>query len=145
MAKRFQFRLETLHKHRQRETDSAKRAFGEVAQMRMAKEREIDGRTGYLNALLTAPPKGKVHELQAYSSHIAAVREHIEVLKAELANIAEIEAMRRNELTRTMRDENVLDTLRDKHVEQHRQALLAEEQATLDEIALRSKPLLSGM
>lgn len=137
MAKRFQFRLKGLYKYRQHKTTEAKNALGEIAQLRMLKENEISTRKGYLESLMVVQRSIKVSELQAHSAHISSVKEEIIRLERELVSLEEIEAMRRNHLTRTMRDEKVIEKLHDRKLAEHRDTVQREDQALMDEIALR--------
>lgn len=139
MAKRFQFRLESLYKFRQQKTDTARVALGQVALAKQEKLREIAVKNEYLESILTNSTRAKAFELQAKVTHIQTVKDEIKQLETELRNIEEIEALRRNELTRTMRDERVLEKLRDKKIVEHSEQIKIEEQNQLDEIALRRK------
>jgi flagellar export protein FliJ len=65
------------------------------------------------------------------------VRAEIKRLHSELDNLLEIEALRRKVLSEMMKEEKVLDSLREKKVAEHKSILLHEEQNLMDEIASR--------
>ena len=142
MAKRFKFRLDGLHKFRRYKTNEAKLAFGEIAQLRNAKQQEIAQQRDYLASLMVGKSSVKAAELQMHLAHISSVRDRIATLEKELRNLFEIESLRRKELTHTMRDEKVMDNLHDKKLAEHSHALLREEQIMMDEIALRTEQTL---
>lgn len=142
MAKRFQFRLDGLHKFRQHKTTEAKNALGAIAQARMAKEREISVQKDYLESLRWKNSAVKASQMQAHFAHIQSVSADIERLQEELKSIEEIEAFRRNELTRTMRDEKVIDNLKDKKLAEYNESVLHEEMNTMDEMAQRAVKVL---
>ncbi len=142
MAKRFQFRLEGLHKYRQHKTTEAKNALGTIAQARMAKEREISETKEYLESLQWKNSSVKASQMQAHFAHIQSVTADIERLQQELRNIMEIESMRRNELTQTMRDEKVIDNLKEKKLAEYNESVLHEEMNTMDEMAQRAVKVL---
>ncbi len=92
----------------------------------------------YLDHLQLKRRSGTVLELQVRASHAESVRQHIKTLRNDLVNLGEIEVLRRDELNRTMRDEKVLDKLRDKKLSEYNHDVLSEEQAQMDEIAMRA-------
>lgn len=71
------------------------------------------------------------------TEHIHTVRAEIKRLHSELENLLEIEALRRKVLSEMMKEEKVLDSLREKKVAEHKSILLHEEQNLMDEIASR--------
>jgi flagellar export protein FliJ len=74
------------------------------------------------------------------AEHIHAVRTLIQRLHSELENLREIESLRRRVLTELMKEEKVLDSLREKKEADHKGLVLSEEQKTMDEIASRRTP-----
>ncbi len=130
--------MDGLHRFRQHKTNEAKLALGEITTLRLAKQKEIDDLLMYLEHLQLVRRSMRVLELQTNAAHAESVRQHIDRLRTELQNLNEIEMLRRQELTKTMRDEKVLDKLRDKKVSEYNHSVLIEEQLQMDEIAMRS-------
>ncbi|MFN5865874.1 MAG: flagellar export protein FliJ [Candidatus Kapaibacterium sp.] len=137
MSKRFTFRLDSLHRLRQHKTEQAKLALGEIARMRFEKEQEIERQKLYLQEYNEQTRSRKVADHQIRTEHIQAVRADIKRLLSELENLLEIEALRRKVLSEMMKEEKVLDSLREKKVAEHKSILLHEEQNLMDEIASR--------
>lgn len=82
----------------------------------------------------------KVADHQMRAEHIHAVRTLIRRLHSELENLREIVSLRRKVLTELMKEEKVLDSLREKKEAEHKGLVLSEEQKTMDEIASRRTP-----
>ena len=137
MSKRFTFRLESLRRLRQHKTNEAKISLGEVSQMCVAKVQEIQALQRYHDEIKGNTGLMKVMNHQMRSEHALAVKEDLKRLAAELVNLREIEALRRMKLTEAMKEEKILDSLRDKKEIQHKHDLLVEEQGMMDEIASR--------
>lgn len=142
MAKKFKFRLESLHSLRKHKTTEAKNALGEVVQLRVAKQQRIAERTLYFEQLSMNYGTMRASEAQAVFAHKEAVRTEIQQLQKELVNLQEIEQQRRVDVTTTMRNEKVLDTLKEKQRTEHSHSVLREEQAFMDDLALRSSSAL---
>lgn len=140
MAKRFTFRLDSLHRFRKHRTEQAKTALGEIARLRYEKEVQIEDRVRYLELYVGEVRSAKVAEHQMRAEHVVSVRAEIKRLHAELENLREIESLRRNVLTELMKEEKVLDSLREKKEADHKGMVLSEEQKTMDEIASRRNP-----
>ncbi len=138
MAKRFSFRLDGLHRFRQHKTNEAKLALGEITRLRQNKQKEIEEMLEYLKHLDSSRRTTRVLEYQVNVAHAESVRQHIVKLHEELQSLSEIELLRRTELTHTMRDEKVLDKLREKKLSEYHHSVLIEEQTQMDEIAMRS-------
>lgn len=140
MAKRFTFRLDSLHRFRRHRTHQAKLALGEITQLRYAKEQEIEERVLFLEQYRMDVRTVKVADYQMRAEHVHAVRAEIKKLRSELENLCEIESLRRQVLTELMKEEKVLDSLREKKEADHKGLVLSEEQKLMDEIASRRDP-----
>jgi flagellar FliJ protein len=138
--KKFAFRLEPLLKIRAEKTSDAKEALGQAVQLRLLKERsiaekrayslDVQKRSGFKNSV-------SVQDLQASFQHVRAVAEEIAQLEKECSQITEIETLRRELLSEAMKQEKVLDKLKEKKKVQFHKDLLKEESALLEEIAQR--------
>jgi len=122
---------------RQHKTEQAQLALGEIARMRFEKEQEIEQRKLYLQKYNDQTRSRKIADHQMRTEHIHTVRAEIKRLHSELDNLLEIEALRRKVLSEMMKEEKVLDSLREKKVAEHKSILLHEEQNLMDEIASR--------
>ena len=122
---------------RQHKTEQAQLALGEIARMRFEKEQEIEQRKLYLQKYNDQTRSRKIADHQMRTEHIHTVRAEIKRLHSELDNLLEIEALRREVLSEMMKEEKVLDSLREKKVAEHKSILLHEEQNLMDEIASR--------
>ncbi len=144
MSKRFSFRLDGLQKFRHFKTNEAKLALGEIARMRHEKQESINDLQRYLDSRELHRATVRAAEWQATIAHVDSVRERIKSLRMELVNLQEIEILRRKELSRTMQDEKVLENLREKKRAEYDHSVLLEEQALMDDIAMRTDQVLQS-
>ena len=136
MAKKFSFRLDPVLKLRSHKVNQAKVELGHIVGLRTAKEKEIEEQEEYFDKLLTSEIKStSASELQAMTSHKAFVEDEIKKLHNENEQLKELEDFRRNKLSNAMKDEKVLEKLKDKKQTIHKEELQKEETQTLDEIA----------
>jgi len=140
MAKKFQFRLESLLRIRTHKVEEAKEALNEIIQARLKKKREIQEREEQIQAA-HAHRGGKssrpVGELQAVWHHVESLRDQIKMLEQEYSQLGEIETLRREILSEAMKKEKVLEKLKEKKQVQHGADIAREEQLFLDDIAQR--------
>jgi len=139
-VKKFAFRLEPLLKIRSEKTAEAKDMLGQAMQVRIAKERTIAEKKQYsleLQKKGVHETKISVQELAANFHHLRAVAEEIKQLEKEHAQVLEIESLRRGILSEAMKQEKVLDKLKEKKKEQFLKDVAHEENALLEDIAQR--------
>ena len=139
MAKRFQFRLEPFLKLRTHKVDEAKNALKIAANMRHSKEHEIDVQECYFRELLTSSSGScKAVELQVSHFHKAHVSDEIKRLEKEKVKLLEVESQKRTHLTDKMKEEKVLQKLKEKQIAVNKDEIEKEEVKVLDEIARNS-------
>lgn len=140
MAKRFQFRLETVLGLRSQEVKDAQNRLGEAVQIRNAKEQEIEEKQKYYNSLMeqAAEKKLRIWDMEVQWYHARAVEREIKELEKQLVSLEEIVEIRRTELSEAMKKEKVLTKLKDKKHALHIQEEQRAEQNFLDEIAQRT-------
>jgi flagellar export protein FliJ len=137
MAKKFVFRLETLHKLRTHKANQAKEALNQVVFLRVKKENEIDNQKNYQSELnRTNPESSKVINMQAMLFHRSFISEDISRLENEKKQIVEIETLKRRELSEAQKQEKIIDKLKEKKIGAYKETLLKEESKNLDEIGL---------
>ncbi|MGA2296461.1 MAG: flagellar export protein FliJ [FCB group bacterium] len=137
MAKVFNFRLDPLLKIRTHKKKVAEEAFAHAVNKRLNKENEITGKEDYFTSLLKSK-SGKVPiiELQHEYYHKNFVKEEIKQLKLEKVDLIEIEDKKRIALTEAMKDEKILDKLKEKQKIVYIDEIEKEEQKILDDIAI---------
>ncbi|MFN3270592.1 MAG: flagellar FliJ family protein, partial [Candidatus Kapaibacteriota bacterium] len=81
----------------------------------------------------------KAIEIQALNYHKEYVREEIRELKEQLARIVEIENILRMRLVEAMKEEKVLQKLKEKEFDAYKVALNKEETKLLDEISIQKE------
>lgn len=139
MAKQFKYRLEPLLKIRAEKVRREREELARIVKKRMDAEENIARFQTYFEGLLVAgAPQVKASELAAAQNHKLFVKEEIKRLEFEKANIVEIENVGRKRLTEAMKNEKILTKLKDKRKDAHYSEINREENATMEEIAIRN-------
>lgn len=137
MAKRFEFKLNSLLKLRSYKAQLAEESLYNVMQMRIDKEELISARKEYYSQLLTKKNgSSKAGALQSNIHHREYVEKEILKLEKELQRLREIENIRRKHLSDALKDEKVLEKLKERKIATHKSDSLKEENAVLDEISI---------
>jgi flagellar protein FliJ len=138
MAKKFNFKLESVLKYRADKVSQAIDSLNQAVKIRIEKQKEInDTESRIIEIASKFDNKTKARDLQVRDSHIVFLNEEILRLEQEKKQIIEIESIRRLKLTRAMKDEKVLEKLKEKKLETYNEELKKEEGLVLDEIGLR--------
>ena len=138
MAKKFNFKLEPILKLRNYKTNTAKESLSQALTARYAKETEINQVMNQKNNWLDKPTKSaKVWEMQAKQNHLNLLDIQNAKLEKEKQQIVEIENVRRAVLANAMKDEKIIEKLKEKQKERHWQETEMEERNFLDEISIR--------
>ena len=136
MGKKFEFRLEKILSLRTQKVTQEKLALGKVQSLRLNKEQEAQSQNDYQDELKKVKHnKGQASMLQAHHQHRTFIREEIKKLEDEIDQLKEIEELRRVRLTEAMKDEKVLEKLKEKRKYDHEEDSKHEEVLTLDEIS----------
>lgn len=137
MAKKFEFRLETILKLRTHKAQAAKEDLQKAVGLRTRKEQEIEDTTNYLLGLRNAGfGLVKSDELRAMDDHKRHVERTIEEMKKELSRLLEIEAAKRIVLNNAMREQKIMEKLKEKKFETYKFELNREESQELDAIGI---------
>lgn len=137
MAKKFDFRYETILKMRTEKVTQAKESLNQAVKVRLEKEKTIDDYKNYKNNLIIADEKSiKAADLQNKFYHKQHIENEIKRFEKEKEQIIEIENLRRSKLTVAMKDEKVMEKLKDKKKEQHKEEVKLEEKRFYDEIGI---------
>jgi len=109
-----------------------------IVNLRLAKEKNIEERSEYLDSLMKAK-KGKTPaaNLQADYYHKDFVKNEIKKLENDRVQLLEIENVKRQKLTEAMKEEKILEKLKDKQKQVYMADLNKDETEELNEIALR--------
>lgn len=138
MAKKFKFKLESVLKFRADKVNQAKDSLNQAIKLRIEKQNAIDATRDKINDMLTqGKAKVKARDLQAKENHINSLYDEILRLEEEKKQIVEIENIRRIKLTNAMKDEKVIDKLKEKQKQEHVIEQNLEESKMLDELGLR--------
>ncbi len=136
MAKKFNFRLESVLKLRTEKVLQAQDSLYQVQRVRIEKEKIIDNYHQLKKKLNYEDKKFlKAANLQAISNHKEHLNHEIERLGKEKQQILEIEEFRRQKLTKAMVDERALEKLKERKMNDHSDALKSEESKFFDEVA----------
>lgn len=137
MAKKFDFRYESILKLRAEKVTQAQESLNQVVRVRNEKEQSIQDYKNYKeNINLIEEKSTKAAELQNKIYHKQHIENEIKRLEKEKEQILEIEKLRRNKLTVAMKDEKVMEKLKDKKIIQHLDDIKHEESKFFDEVGI---------
>lgn len=136
MAKKFNFRMDSLLKIRSHKVDTAKDELAKVVAFRNSKEQIMQI---YLNEIeLISSQKGKMNldDLRGNFHRKSFLKDEITKVESEIERIKELENLKIQQLQAAMREEKVLINLKDKKYQTYLQEMKAEENIMFDEISL---------
>jgi flagellar export protein FliJ len=136
MAKKFNFRLDSILRLRNHKVSLAKDELSRAAGLRSQKESQIEDKENYYRKMQQSQ-KGLISacELQAQFHHKTFVEEEIKKLQVERIRLKEIENLKMKTLSTAMQEEKVLEKLKDKKLIEHKSQMNKEETTTLDDVA----------
>jgi flagellar FliJ protein len=140
MAKKFSYRLETFLNLKTFKVKEIEENIQKVLYYRTQTEEEIRKNQEYL-AMLNNNRNGhfKAIEIQALNYHKEAVKDEIENLRSQLSRIIEIENILRQRLVEAMKEEKVLQKLKERQFEAYMYEVNREETKLLDEITVQKE------
>lgn len=140
MAKKFSYRLETFLNLKTFKVKEIEENIQKVLYYRTQIEEEIRKNQEYL-AMLNNNRNGhfKAIEIQALNYHKEAVKDEIENLRSQLSRIIEIENILRQRLVEAMKEEKVLQKLKERQLEAYMYEVNREETKLLDEITVQKE------
>lgn len=137
MAKKFDFRYESILKLRAEKVTQAQESLNQAVKVRLDKEKSIEDYKNYKsNINITEEKSTKAADLQNKIYHKQHIENEIKKLEKEKEQILEIEKLRRSKLTVAMKDEKVMEKLKDKKLQQHSDDIKLEESKFFDEIGI---------
>ena len=138
MAKKFNFKLDTVLRLRSDKTEEAKTELQIIIRKRIEKEQLIEEEI--LKLALhnkTRDEHKKLEEIQAFYYHKEYINQEIKKLNMELDNLLDIESLKRIKYNEALKEEKVLQKLKDKKKSEFMAEIEHKEQLELDEIAIR--------
>lgn len=138
MAKKFNFKLDTVLRLRSDKTEEAKTELQLIIRKRIEKEQLIEEEI--LKLALhnkTRDEHKKLEEIQAFYYHKEYINQEIKKLNMELDNLLDIESLKRIKYNEALKEEKVLQKLKDKKKSEFMAEIEHKEQLELDEIAIR--------
>ncbi len=140
MPKKFVFRLESLLNLKAHKVKEIEEAIQKVLYFRHRTEEEIRKQEEYLRSISNGNSgRFKILDLQAQVNHKEYIAAEIEKLQIQLERIIEIESIYRARLTEAMKEEKILEKLKDKKLETYNEELKKEETKHLDEISINKE------
>jgi flagellar export protein FliJ len=138
MAKKFNFKLDTVLRLRSDKTEEAKTELQLIIRKRIEKELLIDEEyTRLANHNTTRNEHKKLEQIQAFYYHKEFINQEIKKLKMELDNLLDIESLKRIKYNEALKEEKVLLKLKEKKKSEFIAEIEHKEQLELDEIAIR--------
>jgi flagellar FliJ protein len=135
MAKKFIFRLDPLLKLRNFKVKEAKEDLGKAVKIRLEKEKELNEMNNYFHSLLkTRKGLSSAAELQTQWHHKNYIEGELVTLETEGKKLLEIESVKRQLLTKAMKEEKVLEKLKERKELIYKEEIGKEETKELDEI-----------
>lgn len=136
MAKKFKFQLESFLKLKNFNVSKAEDALNRVLILKYEKEAEIENIFTEISDLNNSPRKQTIIDLQSRFHRKIYLEERIVQIKYEITKIVEIENIKRKDLQEAMKEEKILEKLKDKKREEFRFLNNKEEDLALDEISI---------
>lgn len=138
MAKKFSFKLESVLKYRADKVNQAIDALNQVVKLRIEKEKKINELIQLKKEIYSqGKKKVKASDLQTKNNYLNSLDEEISKLENEKKQIIEIENIRRIKLTEAMKDEKVIEKLKEKKISSYKEEIRKEEGIFLDEIGIK--------
>lgn len=137
MAKKFNFRLDTVLKLRSYDVKLAKEALSQATAQRINKQNEIEDAKREIAGLF-GQEIGivSVEYMQQKQYRQEFLKEHIVVLEQEKEELLKIEEKRKLELNEANKQEKILIKLKDKKKAEYTFEMGIEDQKNMDEIAI---------
>lgn len=140
MAKKFNFRLESVLKLREQKVEEARDSLNQAVRIRLQKEEMLKSNQSIISGLRSDNSfTAKADSFQAKENYISYLEKENDKFGKEIEKVQEIENIRRSKLSQAMKEEKVLTKLKDKKSEDHRIELLREENELMDEISIRKQ------
>lgn len=137
MAKKFQYRLESLLNIKAQKVKEIEEAIAKILYFRSETEKEIAEQQEYLLAQFqTKNGYTTALEVQAHQNHREFIQEEIAKLRQQLQRIIEIEMIYRKRLTEAIKEEKVLEKLKERKFNEYNKEVKKEETKLLDEISI---------
>lgn len=138
MAKKFEYKLQSVLNLRTHKVSEAKESLNIAVKSRIEKEQEIQYHDKIRKELLNQKANsGKILEYQAKYYHIMHLEYQIDQFENDKVQLLEIEKLRRGNLTNAMKNEKVLVKLKEKKHLVHKYEQEKEEVKFFDEIAMK--------
>lgn len=138
MAKQFKFKLDTVLRLRSDKTEEAKTELQLIIRKRIEKEQLIEEQFVKLeNHKATRNKNKKLEEIQSFYYHKEFINQEIKRLQMELDNLLDIESLKRTKYNDALKEEKVLQKLKEKKKSAFLDEIAHKEQLELDEIAIR--------
>lgn len=138
MAKKFNFKYNSILKLRAEKVNQAQELLFQAERIKIEKQKIIAEYKNYINGLLNNNTKNyKISDFQNIAYHKQFINSQIEKLEKEKVQIDEIISLRRNKLNEAMKDEKVLEKLKEKKLNSYKEELNKEETKFLDEISMK--------
>lgn len=140
MAKKFVFRLESLLNLKTHKVKEIEEAIQKILYFRYRTEEEIQKQEEYLRTISNGNNGHfKALDLQAQINHKEYIYTEIGKLRTQLERIVEIENIYRQRLAEAMKEEKILEKLKDKKLETYNEEVKKEETKQLDEITINKE------
>lgn len=136
MAKKFDFRLNSVLRLNTHKVKVAEESLLEIVNIRTQKEQKEEELKIYYSELQSREFKSvNAGDLQAHYYHMTHIEMQIKELRKEIGQILELENLKRMKLTEAMKDERIMEKLKEKKFEEYIKENDAEETKILNEIA----------
>lgn len=136
MVKKFKFKLESFLKLKSFNVTKAEDALNKILILKYEKEVEIESLYDEIYELNNNPKKQTIIDLQSRFHRKIFLEDRIVQIKYEITKIVEIENFKRKELQEAMKDEKILEKLKEKKQVEFKFETGKEEDLALDEISI---------
>lgn len=132
--KKFQFKFESILKLREHKVNLAKEDLAKVIKEKQLRFDSLELNMIETNDLLITPAKD-IQFLQSRNYRIEYLKEQNAKLNKEISNIEEIEKVRREKLAKLLKDEKIMEKLKENDFEEFKKEINKKDSDFIDEIA----------
>lgn len=136
MAKKFKFKLDSFLKIKKFNVQKAEDELNKILSLKYAREQTILSLKNEIIEINNFKGKSTIVDLQSNFHRKTFIDELIVKEKYEITKLEEIEKIKRQDLSNALKEEKIIDKIKDKKMVEHKFELNKEEEFQLDEIGI---------
>lgn len=136
MAKKFKFKLDSFLKIKKFNVQKAEDELNKILSLKYSREQTILSLKNEIIEINNFKGKSTIMDLQSNFHRKTFIDELIVKEKYEITKLDEIEKIKRQDLSNALKEEKIIDKIKDKKMVEHKFELNKEEEFQLDEIGI---------